>query len=88
MTPRSATRTVAPMIAFVLLGSVPPLLVLALAGMIYLTWIEVRREPISRRGKLWWLMLVALFNIVGYAAMRIALAVWRGRGRPSLGRTA
>jgi len=74
------------MIAFVLLGSVPPLLALALAGMIYLTWIEVRNEQISPVAKLWWCLLVFLFNLIGYIAMRVALAIWRARGRPAVGR--
>jgi hypothetical protein len=74
------------MIAFVLLGTVPPVLALVLAGMVYLTWIEVRTEPISFTAKVWWCMLVFLFNLIGYVVLRVTFAVWRARGRPAVGR--
>ena len=74
------------MIAFVLLGTVPPVLALVLAGMVYLTWIEVRQEPISFQAKVWWCMLVFLFNLIGYVVLRVAFAIWRARGRPAVGR--
>jgi formate/nitrite transporter FocA (FNT family) len=74
------------MIAFVLLGTVPPVLALVLAGMVYLTWIAVRAEPISFTAKVWWCLLVFLFNLIGYVALRVTFAVWRARGRPAVGR--
>jgi hypothetical protein len=69
------------MIVFVLLGQVPIVLAVALAGMVYLTWIEVRAEPVTPMAKLWWCLLVLLFNVAGYLVLRIALAVWRNRRR-------
>jgi len=67
------------LLAFVLLGHVPPVLALALAGMVYLTWLEVRSEPLSPLAKLWWCLLVFLLNIAGYVLMRVAFIVWRQR---------
>lgn len=67
------------MIVFVILHRVPTILLLALAGLIYLTWIEVRGEPFDRMVKLWWCLLVALFNLPAYLVMRGALAVRRRR---------
>jgi hypothetical protein len=67
------------MIVFVILRRVPPILAVALAGMIYLTWIETRNEPMSRKVKVWWCLFVGLFNIVGYAVMRVTVGVSRRR---------
>ena len=69
------------MIIFVILQRVPPILALTLAGMLYLTWLELRDDPLSGRAKLWWYLFVGLFNIVGYAVMRAAIATWRRRYR-------
>jgi hypothetical protein len=66
-------------IVFVILHRVPPILALALAGMVYLTWVEVRGETFDRTVKLWWCLLVALFNLPGYLVMRVAMAVRRSR---------
>jgi hypothetical protein len=66
-------------IVFVFLHRVPAILALALAGMVYLTWIEVREEPFDRMVKLWWCLLVALFNLPGYLVMRVAMAIRRSR---------
>jgi hypothetical protein len=67
------------MIAFVILHRVPTILLLTLAGLIYLTWVEVRAEPVDWTVKLWWCLLVALFNLPAYIVMRFALAVQRQR---------
>lgn len=67
------------MIVFVLLQDVPPLLGLTLLALVWLTWIEIRHEPISFQGKVWWCLLVFLFNVVGYVVMRLYFLVARRR---------
>jgi hypothetical protein len=69
------------MILFVILGHVPLILALAQLAMVYLAWIEVRREPdLSFEVQLWWCLLVFLLNVVGYLALRAWLRS-RRRGR-------
>jgi hypothetical protein len=60
------------MLPFFLLDSVPDILWLSLLGLVYLAWIEVRREPdLLPQAKLWWCLLVLFVNIPGYVALRI-----------------
>ena len=68
------------MLLFVILGHAPLVLVLCLAGLLYLTWIDIRHEGLEPMVQLWWYLLVFLFNVAGYAALRIWLAVRRRRG--------
>ena len=68
------------MLLFLLVDSVPDILWLSLAGLVYLAWIEVRKEPeLLPQVKLWWCLLVVLTNIPGYVALRIWVAVRRRR---------
>src|SRR3954462_13694904 len=68
------------MLPFVLTGRVPLILLACLAGMLYLTWVDLRDEPgVEPKVKLWWALLVLLFNIAGYAALRVWLALRRRR---------
>jgi hypothetical protein len=68
------------MLPFFLLDSVPDILWLSLLGLVYLAWIEVRREPdLLPQAKLWWCLLVLLVNIPGYVALRIWVAIRRRR---------
>ena len=68
------------MIVFVILGHVPLVLLVAQLGLIYLAWIELRHEPdLTFEAKLWWCLLVFLFNVLGYAALRLWLASRRRR---------
>jgi hypothetical protein len=68
------------MLPFLLLDTVPDILWLSLAGLVYLAWIEVRKEPdLLPQVKLWWCLLVFLVNIPGYVALRIWVAVRRRR---------
>jgi hypothetical protein len=67
------------MLLFLLFDNVPDILWLCLAGLVYLSWIEVRREPEQLQVKLWWCLLVLLTNIPGYVALRIWVAVRRRR---------
>jgi hypothetical protein len=64
---------------FVVIGTMPWILLLSLAGLLYLTWIDLRDEPVEPMVKLWWGSLVLLTNILGYAALRIWLAIRRRR---------
>ena len=70
------------MILFVVLGQMPIILLLTLVIMCYLTGWELRDEPDPLLIKAWWVLLVFLTNVVGYAAFRIWLAA-RRRGRTS-----
>lgn len=77
------------MLPFVLTGRVPLILLACLLGMLYLTWLDLRHEPgVSATTKLWWGLLVLLFNVLGYAALRVWLVVRRRRAadRPGAGR--
>ena len=77
------------MLPFVLTGRVPLILLACLLGMLYLTWIVLRLEPnTSASTKLCWGLLVLLFNVLGYAALRLWLVVRRRRAadRPEVGR--
>jgi membrane protein DedA with SNARE-associated domain len=65
---------------FVLIGEMPWILLLSLAGLLYLTWLDLRAEPAEPMVKLWWGALVLLTNVVGYVALRVWLAIRRRRG--------
>ena len=67
------------MILFLVMGQMPIVLLLALLGLCYLTIIELRPEEDPVLIKAWWVLLVFLTNVVGYAAFRIWLAVRRRR---------
>ena len=67
------------MIVFVILGHTPLILLVCLAGLIYLTWIELRNEELEPQVKLWWALLVFLTHVPGYLALRIWIAVRRRR---------
>jgi hypothetical protein len=64
---------------FVLLGHTPVVLLVCLLGLMYLTWLELRQETLEPLVQLWWYLLVLLFNVIGYAALRIWLVVKRRR---------
>ena len=67
------------MILFVLTGQLPIVLLIALLIMCYLTAIELRNEPDPVLIKAWWVLLVFLTNIVGFAAFWIWLIMRRRR---------
>jgi hypothetical protein len=69
----------AAVLIFIILGDTPLVLIAALAGMLYLTWLELRQETLEPLVQLWWYLLVLLFNVIGYAALRIWLAIRRRR---------
>ena len=67
------------MLLFVLLGHTPLVLLLCLLGLLYLTWLELRTESLEPLVQLGWYLLVLLFNLIGYVALRIWLLVRRRR---------
>jgi hypothetical protein len=67
------------MLLFTLLGRTPSILLFSLLGLVYLTWLELRREDLQPQIKLWWGLLVLLTHVPGYAAMRIWVALRRRR---------
>jgi hypothetical protein len=62
---------------FVLTGQAPPILLLALAILCYLTVWDLWNEDLPVMVKAWWVLLVFLTNLVGYAVLRIWLAARR-----------
>lgn len=74
------------MVLFILFHHAPTILVLALLGLAYVTWLEVREEPISGAAKRWWCLLVFLLNVPGYLVMRVFFAVRRRRADAPLHR--
>jgi hypothetical protein len=66
-------------ILFLLIGQMPLILLVALLILCYLTAIELRPEDDPILVKTWWVLLVFLTNVLGYAAFRIWLAVRRRR---------
>ena len=70
------------MILFVLTGQAPPILVIGLLILVYLTGLELwREEDLPFLYKAWWVLLVLLLNVVGFAAFWIWLTVRRRRRR-------
>ena len=67
------------MILFLVMGQMPLILLVALLALCYLTAVELKPEDDPVLIKAWWVLLVFLTNVVGYAALRIWLAVRRRR---------
>jgi threonine/homoserine/homoserine lactone efflux protein len=70
---------VAAVLFFVLFQSVPAILLLTLAGALYLTWYDIKDEDLDFQVKAWWFLLVLLFHVPGYLVFRGWLAVRRHR---------
>jgi len=71
---------VARVLFFVIFQSVPWILLLTLAGALYLTWVDVKDEPgLEFTHKAWWFLLVVLFHVPGYLVFRVWIAVRRHR---------
>jgi uncharacterized BrkB/YihY/UPF0761 family membrane protein len=72
----------AAVIVFVLTGQAPPILLITLVILAYLTGLELwREEDLPFLYKAWWVLLVLLLNVVGFAAFWIWLTVRRRRRR-------
>jgi hypothetical protein len=68
------------MIVFVFTGQTPPILVLTLIIMCYLTGYELWKEQdLPFLIKAWWVLLVFILNVVGFGAFWIWLALRRVR---------
>ena len=67
------------MLFFVLFQSVPAILLLTLAGALYLTWYDIKDEDVDFQVKAWWFLLVLLMHVPGYLAFRVWIAVRRHR---------
>ncbi len=75
------------MVLFLLTGAAPPILVVTLLIMCYLTWYELRKETeLPFLWKAWWILLVLLMNVLGFAAFWAWLLIRRNRRpRPAEG---
>jgi uncharacterized BrkB/YihY/UPF0761 family membrane protein len=75
----TATYTIATaMIVFVLTAQAPPILVLTLVIMCYLAGYELwKEEDLQFLWKAWWVLVVFLLNVLGFAIFWLWLAVRR-----------
>ncbi len=75
------------MIIFVITGQAPPILILTLLGMCYLTGYELWKEgeALPFMIKAWWVLFVALFNVLGFGIFWIWLARKRYRRTKGVG---
>jgi predicted CDP-diglyceride synthetase/phosphatidate cytidylyltransferase len=65
---------------FVLIGHVPAVLLLAQLGMLYLAILDMRAEDdLDFQVKVWWVLVVLLFNVVGFVAEKVWVTVRRRR---------
>ncbi|HEX2104336.1 MAG TPA: hypothetical protein VHF51_11845 [Solirubrobacteraceae bacterium] len=70
------------MILFVILGHVPTVLLVAQLGMLYLAWLDLRDEDdLDFQVKVWWFMLVLIFNVLGFLAEKLWIFQRRRRRR-------
>ena len=68
------------MLFFVLIGHVPTVLLLAQLGMLYLAILDVRQEEdLDFQVKVWWVLLVLLFNVLGFIAEKVWITLRRHR---------
>ena len=65
------------MLFFVIFQSVPLILLLTLAGALYLVWVDIKDEPVEFQIKAWWFLLVLILHVVGYLFFRIWLTLRR-----------
>lgn len=73
------------MILFVLTGQAPPILVMTLVVMAYLTGYELWKEKeLPFLWKAWWVLFVVLMNVVGFGIFWIWLLYYRRKlARPA-----
>src|SRR3954452_15484039 len=68
---------------FVILGHVPIVLLLALVGMLYLVVLDMREETdLDFQVKVWWVLLVLIFNVLGLIAEKVWVTMRRRRRSP------
>jgi hypothetical protein len=74
----------AAMILFILTGQAPPILVVTLVIMAYLTGYELwKEEGLPVLWKAWWVLFVLLTNVVGFGIFWLWLLIRRRRSRPA-----
>jgi len=66
---------------FLLTGSAPPFLFICLLVMCYLAGYELAKEDLQFLWKAWWVLLVFILNILGFALFWIWLLIRRTRAR-------
>jgi hypothetical protein len=55
--------------------------------MLYLTWLDLRHErDLDFQVKLWWFLLVLLFNVLGFLGEKLWITARRQRRRREAGR--
>ena len=68
------------MLLFVLIGHVPIVLLLAQLGMLYLVVLDMREEAdLDFQVKVWWVLLVLIFNVLGLIAEKVWVTMRRRR---------
>ena len=72
-----------PMILFLLTGGAPPILIITLIIMCYLAGYELYKEDLPFMWKAWWVLLIFLLNVVGFAIFWVWLLIRRNRTRPA-----
>lgn len=71
----------AAMILFLLTGAAPPILVVTLLIMCYLAGYELRKETeLPFLWKAWWVLLIFMLNVAGFAMFWVWLLIRRNRG--------
>jgi hypothetical protein len=82
--PAASVRVIVrgPVILFVILGHVPTVLLIAQVGMLYLAWLDLRAEDdLDFQVKVWWFLLVLIFNVLGFLAEKLWIYERRRRRR-------
>ena len=75
----------AAMVLFIFTGNTPPILVVTLLIMAYLTGYEMWKErDLQFLWKAWWVLFVLLLNVVGFGIFWIWLLYRRRKARPSV----
>ena len=75
------------MLLFLVTGAAPPILVVTLLIMCYLTGYELRKETeLPFLWKAWWVLFVFLMNVIGFGIFWAWLLIRRNKGaRPAKG---
>jgi hypothetical protein len=73
------------MLLFLITGAAPPILVVTLLVMCYLTGYELRKETeLQFLWKAWWVLLVFMLNVIGFGIFWAWLLIRRNKGaRPA-----
>jgi hypothetical protein len=83
--PRAVIVTAA-VLLFVIIGHVPIVLLLAQVGMLYLVVLDMREEAdLDFQVKVWWVLLVLIFNELGVLAEKAWVIERRRRRRAAAG---